>query len=299
MSQLAIVIPYYKIDFFEETLQSLTRQSNRDFTVYIGNDASPQDPLALIHKYASDKDYRYYDYKDNLGGKNLALQWQRILENVTEDWFIILGDDDYISDNYVEEFYNSLPVAEKEGINVIRCRSLIVDENRKIKFDFYADEKSGTRSTLDLFIKKLEGASNSSLSEHIFRTKKYREIGFMTYPVAWHSDDMAVLSFSDYEQLYFIDSAICYVREFSNSISGGNKHDQEKKLATLYFFKDLVANAGERFNKKHLTDFLRIVENNTKNLNQKKANFFILKHYLKNHYYKQAIRFLKRVIAGH
>lgn len=296
MSQLAIVIPYYKIDFFEETLQSIAAQSKKDFVLYIGNDASPVDPLPTIQKYFKESDLKYFDYSENLGGQNLALQWQRILENVTEDWFLILGDDDYLSDNYVEEFYASISIVERSNINVIKSRSLIIDENKKVKFDYFADEKSGMKSAPDFFLRKLEGTANSSLSEHIFRLQKYREVGFRTYPMAWHSDDMAVLSFSDYENLYFIDSAICYVREFSNSISGGNQYHQEKKMATLYFFKDIVASAHQRFNKKHIIDFLRIVENNTKKLNQKNADLFILKHYLKNNYYKQAIIFLKRII---
>ena len=51
MNQLAIIIPYYKIDFFEETLQSVAAQTNKNFTLYIGNDASPNSPLPLIQKY--------------------------------------------------------------------------------------------------------------------------------------------------------------------------------------------------------------------------------------------------------
>ena len=47
-SNLAIVIPYYKIDFFAATLDSLVHQTNTNFTVYIGNDASPTNPEELI-----------------------------------------------------------------------------------------------------------------------------------------------------------------------------------------------------------------------------------------------------------
>ena len=45
---LAIVIPYYNMQFFEETLQSLSSQSDQRFRVYIGNDASPDNPEFLI-----------------------------------------------------------------------------------------------------------------------------------------------------------------------------------------------------------------------------------------------------------
>lgn len=39
---LAIVIPYYKITFFEDTLESLAHQTDKRFKVYIGDDASPK-----------------------------------------------------------------------------------------------------------------------------------------------------------------------------------------------------------------------------------------------------------------
>ena len=88
-NKLAIVIPYYKIDFFEEVLKSIASQTDKRFTLYIGNDASPDNPLQLIEKYFPEGNYHYFDYQENLGGKNLAMQWERILENVKEEWFQI------------------------------------------------------------------------------------------------------------------------------------------------------------------------------------------------------------------
>ena len=52
MSILAIVIPYYKINYFEETLKSLSNQTDKRFKVYIGNDASENDPIEIIEKYS-------------------------------------------------------------------------------------------------------------------------------------------------------------------------------------------------------------------------------------------------------
>ena len=66
-NKLAIVIPYYKIDFFEETLKSVAAQTDNRFTLYIGNDKSPHDPSPLIEKYFPKGNYHYYNYEDNLG----------------------------------------------------------------------------------------------------------------------------------------------------------------------------------------------------------------------------------------
>lgn len=48
---LAIIIPYYKLIFFEATLQSLVNQTDQRFRVYIGDDASPEDCTFLLGKY--------------------------------------------------------------------------------------------------------------------------------------------------------------------------------------------------------------------------------------------------------
>ena len=45
---LAIVIPYFKLTFFEETLQSLANQTDQRFKVYIGDDASLENPSDLL-----------------------------------------------------------------------------------------------------------------------------------------------------------------------------------------------------------------------------------------------------------
>ena len=37
---LAIVIPAYKIDFFDSVLKSLANQTNKNFTIYVGNEAN-------------------------------------------------------------------------------------------------------------------------------------------------------------------------------------------------------------------------------------------------------------------
>ena len=63
---LAIVIPYFKLTFFEETLLSLANQTNKRFKVYIGNDASPESPLLLLEKYKDKFDFVYHEFESNL-----------------------------------------------------------------------------------------------------------------------------------------------------------------------------------------------------------------------------------------
>jgi hypothetical protein len=57
---LAIVILYYKLTFFDATLQSLASQTNQRFMVYIGDDVSPQYPVLLLEKYKGTFDFVYH-----------------------------------------------------------------------------------------------------------------------------------------------------------------------------------------------------------------------------------------------
>ena len=76
---LAIVIPYYKIDFFSETLNCLANQTNKQFHVYIGNDASPTDPSSLLDNYKDTIKFTYKKFNNNLGGYSLVKQWGRCI----------------------------------------------------------------------------------------------------------------------------------------------------------------------------------------------------------------------------
>ena len=102
---LAIIIPYFKLTFFEATLDSLANQTDQRFKVYIGNDASLENPADLLEKYKGKFDFEYHRFEENLGGISLTQQWERCIKlSNDEEWFMILGDDDYLSKNVVSEF---------------------------------------------------------------------------------------------------------------------------------------------------------------------------------------------------
>lgn len=237
MHKLAIVIPFYKIDYFEEALKSLRLQTNQNFNLYIGNDASPNDPLPLLEKYFKDHAYRYFNYEENLGKRNLAFQWARILENVDEEWFQILGDDDFFSPNFVEEFYKNVGSIDP-SINVIKAKSVMCDGDAQVLKSLHEGFTTGLYRSADLMIKKIGGRLNSSLSEHVFRRSKYSEIGFPHYDLAWHTDDMLILKASDLGKILFVAETIVYVRVYEGSTSGSKANIDIKKKASLIFYND-------------------------------------------------------------
>ena len=57
---LAIIIPYFKLTFFEATLQSLANQTDKRFKVYIGDDASPHDCALVLNQFIGQFDLTYH-----------------------------------------------------------------------------------------------------------------------------------------------------------------------------------------------------------------------------------------------
>lgn len=267
MTKLAITIPYFKKRFFDQTLKSIINQTDKRFTLYIGNDNSPENPEDLIEKYIknSDINYKYINYKENVGGTNLALQWERVIaETYEEDWIMILGDDDYLSTNVVEEFYKVLPEVDENNLNLIKFSQQLIDDDNK-KFSFRTKHPKIYPSTKFL-VDKTNGDTRNSISENIFRKSIYEKYKFKKYPLAWGSDDMAWLQFSEFKNFYFVENATFYIHSGNYNLSGNSEvnKDIKAKGATL-LYKDIILDYNKFFSKSELFTFLKYYENTSRN----------------------------------
>lgn len=235
---LAIIIPYYKLAFFEETLQSLANQTDKRFKVYTGDDASPENPLGLLEKYKGKFDFVYHRFETNLGGVSLTQQWERCISlSGNEEWIMVLGDDDFLGANVVEQFYDHLPEF-KSKTNVVRFASQLVHEPEKSKSKIYVNPV-WERAT-DSFYRKFKRIAMSSLSEYVFYRKAYERHGFHDYPLAWNSDDRAWLDFSGDKPIYSINEALVYPRMSNLNITGKKDNLEFKNRSSAAFYHFLI-----------------------------------------------------------
>ena len=124
---LAIVIPFYKIEFFKSTLESLAAQSNTNFKVYIGDDCAAVSPSELIEEFKEKINIVYKRFNFNLGQTSLTKQWSRCIDLTgVEEFIMILGDDDVSSKNYVEEFYKAKKELVNDNISVFRSATQVI-----------------------------------------------------------------------------------------------------------------------------------------------------------------------------
>lgn len=296
MIKIAIVIPYYKLTYFEETVQSLANQTDKRFKVYIGDDASSEKPTNLLDKYRAKFDFVYHRFETNLGSISLPQQWERCIAlTAEEEWIMILGDDDYLGDNVVEQFYAHLPEFQTKT-TVVRFASQLVYELEKTKSKIYTNPV--WESATDAFYRKFRRIAMSSLSEYVFSRKAFEKHGFYDYPLAWNSDDQAWLDFSDGKLIYSINKALVYPRMSTLNITGKRDNWKLKNESSATFYHFLIQDKLQQYTKYESIKIIRMYYFELKKVKPlgTKDWLFITKYYAKNLNVLAVKDFLKKYI---
>ncbi|WP_413999264.1 glycosyltransferase family 2 protein [Flavobacterium sp. W1B] len=292
---IAIVIPYYKIGFFEETLESLANQTDKRFKVYIGDDDSSENPTDLLNKYKGKFDFVFHRFESNLGGTSLIRQWERCIAlSGNEEWIMILGDDDVLGNNVVESFYNQY-IEFNELCNVVRFASVVLNEQDHTISKMY--EHPRLEKGIDFFIRKLRWETRSSLSEYFFKRKVYLKYHFKDYPSGFYSDDRAWIDFSEDKLIYTINESVVTIRISDSSLSGTADKDVLKQAEYLYL-KYFYENKLSFLLKKNRLFVLKKIEfyyyfSHTVNC---KSWFYLYTKYWSNFDIRELYRFHKRIL---
>ena len=295
---IAIVIPYYKLTFFEATLQSLAKQIDKRFKVYIGDDASSEDPLDLLVNFKEKFDFVYHRFEENLGGISLVKQWERCIAlSGDEEWIMILGDDDFLGGNVVEQFYFNFNNF-KFKTNVVRFASQMVYETENIKSKIFTNPV--WEKATDSYFRKYKGLSRSSLSEYFFFKSTFMNFGFCDYPLGWHSDDKAWLDFSGDKMIYSINESVVFIRISNSSISGKSDNIELKYIAKIHFLKDVILHNLKSFTINQRLELLLDCESKIKWKGKLtfKQWFWFSQLYLKNFRIIPFLKFIRRVLVA-
>jgi glycosyltransferase involved in cell wall biosynthesis len=186
-SNLAIVIPAYKIYFLKETIESIVNQTCKRFTLYVGNDNSPYELYSVIREYENTIRIIYKKFNNNLGNHDLASHWNRCIDMVdNEEWVWLFSDDDLMDLKCVELFYKHIenhPDDELLHFNV----EIINDKGLQQEMVKSFPEKL---SSTEFFTQRITSDLISFAVEYIFKKKIYAIEGkFQSFDLAWGSDD--------------------------------------------------------------------------------------------------------------
>ena len=240
MKNLAIVIPFYKAFFFEEALKSIANQTNKDFTLYIGDDASPENIAHLIDGYKDKINIVYKRFPTNIGSYSLTKHWTRCIELTNdEEWLWLFGDDDIMPIDAVERFYKTIVTEPNEDL--FRFNLQIIDADGKVILPITQNPQ---RENCTSYIKRrLNFKLISTVVEYVFSRNAFeRNNGFEKYPLAWCADDATWLKIGKDKGIYTIDGLPISWRFSGKNISSLNSNYQQKVEALLLYLKFISKN---------------------------------------------------------
>ena len=254
--RLAIIIPAYKATFLPTALDSIAAQTCKDFTLYVGDDCSPEPIGNIVEQYRNKIELVYQRFETNLGGKDLVAQWERCIAMSQDEPYIwLFSDDDVMEPNCVEKLLKQI-------------------EDTKGAYDLYHfdvneinDEGKVTKqlpvypqflSAYDYYKGKSSGKYRSYVVENVFSRGIYEQTGgFKNFDLAWGSDVATWCIFCGSKGMYKISDVHVYWRRSSQNITPDkSRQTAERKfmaeMAFLEWAHDFFINEKDilSFNKK-------------------------------------------------
>ena len=184
--KFSVLIPAYKKTFILKAIESVLKQTFTDFELIIVNDHSPEDIKSIVELF-TDNRIKYYENEFNCGALNVVDNWNICLSYAQGDYVVLMGDDDEMECNYLEEF--SKLIEKMPRCNVYHCRTIQIDENSNIIG--ITQSWPEWESVLDNIWHRIRGYRNQYISDFVYkRDILVKNGGFYKLPLAWGSDDI-------------------------------------------------------------------------------------------------------------
>lgn len=224
----SIGIPAFKAKYFKECIDSVLSQSYTNFELIIVNDASPEDLDIIISTY-NDERIIYHKNEKNFGAENVIDNWNKCLSYASGDYFILMGDDDKMSQRYLECFDDL--IRSNPGFNVYHCRSLIIDSDSnptKLTQSWPVYE-----TVIENMWHRINGWRTQFISDFVYNKNFLDERnGFYKNKLAWASDDISsYIAMGNKGIIHTNEPLLHYRRSSINITSSGSA---ELKLEAVF-----------------------------------------------------------------
>ena len=221
--KFSFILPAYKGLYLEKSISSILAQNYQDFELIVVDDCSP-DPIKDITLSFNDDRISYFRNEENIGGKDLVAQWTHCLEYAHGDYFILATDDDVYERNFLSSF---IPLIDKyPEVKIFRSRIMDIDaEGNILWFDRCMKEYLSQGEFYYHYFQGIKGG----IPQFIFKRDDFIQGGgFVSFPLAWGSDDATALKFSR-NGIVNSQNMLVRFRWSGINISSNDSKDSKKK----------------------------------------------------------------------
>lgn len=273
--RLAIIIPAYKATFLSAALDSITAQTCKDFTLYIGDDCSPEPIGKIVEQYRDKIELVYQRFETNLGGKDLVAQWERCIAMSQEEPYIwLFSDDDVMEPNCIECLFKQIDVT-KGAYDVYHFDVNEINDEGKMTKQLPAYPQN--LSAYDYYKGKSSGKYRSYVVENVFSRRIYEQSGgFKNFDLAWGSDVATWCIFCGKKGMFKIpDAKVCWRRSAENITPNISCSIAERKMIAncklLAWSYDFFGN-NEIVWKQNRKTFIRVIRRYRNLVSQEKLH---------------------------
>jgi len=185
--KFSVLMPTFKPFYLEKAINSVLRQTFKDWELVIVNDASPYDIESVVSKF-HDNRIKYYTNKTNYGAIDVVKNWNRCLELSQGIYVVMMGDDDMLSDNCLEMYEQC--IKKYPNFDIFHGRTLMIDE--KDNPVMLQDARPETESVFSAIWERIDHRQQF-IGDYLFKADALKmNGGFYFLPLAWGSDDISI-----------------------------------------------------------------------------------------------------------
>jgi glycosyltransferase involved in cell wall biosynthesis len=185
--KFSIGIPVYKATFLKECIKSVLSQSYRDLEIVIVDDASPEDIDSVVASFADER-MHFYRNKKNCGAENVVDNWNKCLSYAQGDYFILMGDDDMLAPDCLEQYITLM--SKYPGLGIYHARTWIINEDSEVIE--LQEARPEYESVYSMIWHRIKGGRVQFIGDFCFETSNLRKNGgYYKIPLAWGSDDIS------------------------------------------------------------------------------------------------------------
>lgn len=219
MSEICIYIPITRTDFLDQTFSSVLKQTCQDFHLLV------MDNTVNGHNEVKEKYEKYFGNipqaslivtPHHLGDGDPTQSWNYGLDYIHTDYFTLLGDDDELAPNYVEEMMNLM--TSHPDAPIYRCQVHMINEKGQItKYGQLLPQ----RISWDEYIYNRKVYKHiQSTSEFCINTHALKNIGgYLSFPFAICSDDASYITLMLSGNMLSTNTTYAYWRRHGSNIS--------------------------------------------------------------------------------
>lgn len=265
--RFSICVPAYKSKFLKDCISSILNQNKVGFELIILNDCSPEPVDEIIARF-EDSRIRYYKNEVNVGAERLVDNWNKCLTLAKGEFIVIMGDDDLLESDYLDEF--SKLISTYSEVDVYHCRSQIIDKQGNTVL--LTPSCPAHEYVCDSIWHRLNQLRSNYISDYVYRTESLRTRGgFFHLPFAWGSDDITAFIASELNGIAHTNKAVFKYRSHELTISSSSSNALGKLEADLGYsawLEDFLKNKPRH--PEDLTMYRHLVKNQSDYMRKRK-----------------------------